>query len=47
MYLWKKEFRPAEKKVEEAPKEEKYEPKLSGSRLKELSWSLDVLDMKK
>lgn len=46
LYVWKKEFKKAEpkKEVVEAPK---YVHQLTEGKLKDLSWSLDVLDMKK
>lgn len=49
LYVWKKEFKKDEtKKVEvEVAEEPKHEHRLTESRLKDLSWSLDVLDMKK
>lgn len=48
MYLWKKSL-PSEKEKEIIIEPLKTEniSKLGGSKLKELSWSLDVLDMKK
>lgn len=47
LYLWKKKKRKkAIKKAEEKPEEERYVPRLSESKLKDISWSLDVLDMK-
>lgn len=54
LYIWKQKREM--KKKEEAKKEEEeedglsnfnYIPKLSNSKLKDLSWSLDVLDMEK
>jgi len=52
MFLWKKrpeETRQSEPKTAETQKESTYtpEPTLTGSKLKELSWSLDILEMKK
>jgi len=50
LYIWikkteKSKAQPKEiKKVEEVPK---YTAKLTESRLKDISWSLDILDMKK
>ncbi len=47
LYLWKKEKRKPTKEVEkkeEVPKAAA--PRLSGSKLKDIAWSLDVLDMK-
>lgn len=43
LYIWKKEERPVIKTTE-APKEkaEVYVPRLSESKLKDLSWSLDI-----
>ena len=47
LYIWKK----SPKKREEAKKTEVMPasaiPKLSGSKLKDLAWSLDVLDVSK
>ncbi len=51
LYIWKQKL--ASKKKEESKKEDdglsnfNYVPKLSNSKLKDLSWSLDVLDMEK
>ncbi len=47
LYVWKKEA-----KKKESPKNEHEEvaglvPRLSGSKLKDISWSLDVLDLNK
>ncbi len=51
LYIWKQR-KPEKKKVEDKKPENdvsldnfNYMPKLSNSRLKDLSWSLDVLDM--
>lgn len=46
LYLWK--VRKVEKKDPEKKEEDtvNYVPKLSSSKLKEMSWSLDVLDVK-
>ena len=47
LYLWKKEEKRAEtKKGEELPPPS-YVPRLSDSKLKDISWSLDVLDINK
>lgn len=52
LYIWKQNKK-APKKEETIPKPEdglanlNYIPKLSNSKLKDLSWSLDVLDMEK
>jgi hypothetical protein len=52
LYVWKQK-RLAKKQEAEAKKQEEnltnfnYVPKLSNSKLKDLSWSLDVLDMEK
>ncbi len=53
LYVWKQR-KAAAKKAAEAPKAEAdtlsnlaYIPKLSNSKLKDISWSLDVLDMEK
>ncbi|MBP6912010.1 MAG: PrgI family protein [Candidatus Pacebacteria bacterium] len=46
LYLWKKEARKKEAVVEEN-KDQEYIPRLSDSKLKELSWGLDVLDLTK
>jgi len=47
MFLWKKVSRPAKKEVAPVAQKEEVNPELSGRKLKELSWSLDILDMKK
>ena len=50
LYLWKKEEKSRDPKKErgsEAPPEESFVPHISDSKLKELSWSLDVLDLNK
>ncbi len=48
LYLWKKEHKMQEmKRVEDALPEEDQTPRLSESKLKQLSWSLDVLDIEK
>jgi len=48
LYVWKKENRPIEAKVEEKKDTlTGYVPKLSDSKLKDLSWSLDVVDLSK
>jgi hypothetical protein len=56
LYIWRKDRnkkREAEKKVKELQDKEddlsnfNYVPRLSNSKLKDLSWSLDVLDMEK
>jgi len=46
LYLWKKEYKAPKKgeKKEEA-REDKLVPRLSDSKLKDLSWGLDVLDI--
>ncbi len=46
LYLWKKEERKKEARVEEVV-DNSYIPKLTDSKLKELSWGLDVLDVTK
>jgi len=52
LYIWKQN-RTAKKKIPDANKPDEslsnfnYVPKLSNSKLKDLSWSLDVLDMEK
>jgi len=46
LYLWKKEARKKEDRVEEKV-DNSYIPKLTDSKLKELSWGLDVLDVTK
>jgi hypothetical protein len=46
LYLWKKEERKKEERVEEVV-DNAYIPKLTDSKLKELSWGLDVLDVTK
>ncbi len=48
LYIWKKENKITEGKIAETGKEnEIYIPKLSESKLKELSWALDVEDLSK
>ena len=47
MFLWKKISRPTKKEVVAVAVKDEARPELSGSKLKELSWSLDILDMKK
>ena len=44
LYIWKKEEKAAVGKPQETPKpiEQIRVPKLSGSKLKELTWSLDI-----
>ncbi len=43
LYIWKKEPKPVEKKeVETASPKQVFVPRLSESKLKELSWSLDI-----
>lgn len=43
LYIWKKEERtPTAKEATQAPLEQVYVPKLSESKLKELTWSLDI-----
>jgi hypothetical protein len=43
LYIWKKEEKvPVAKAPEAKPVEQVYVPKLSDSKLKELSWSLDI-----
>jgi len=49
LYLWKKRKpkpAPQKKVVEEKPKEEIPKVKLTESKLKDLSWSLDIMDIK-
>lgn len=47
LYLWKqRKVKPTEVKVEEEFKPVSVVPAVSGSRLKELSWALDVADKK-
>ena len=53
LFIWK-QHKPEKKKIDEAKKKEEdalanfnYVPKLSNSKLKDISWSLDVLDMEK
>ncbi len=53
LYIWKQR-KPEKKKVDDKKPEDdvsldnfNYTPKLSNSKLKDLSWSLDVLDMEK
>lgn len=55
LYIWKKEeikkeIKQEEKKQSQIEKEQnsgKFSPKLTRSKLKDLAWSLDVLDLKK
>ncbi len=51
LYVWKKEpkkIEPKKQNEEQAEKTaEKYGPRLTRSKLKDLAWSLDVLDLKK
>ncbi len=43
LYIWKKEERKIETKKTDAPEREQvYVPRLSDSKLKELSWTLDI-----
>jgi len=44
LYIWKKEEKTAvaKKAAEEKPLEQVHVPKLSSSKLKELTWSLDI-----
>jgi len=44
LYIWKKEAKKPEAKEKDTAPEELYVPKLSESKLKDLSWSLDVHD---
>ncbi len=51
LYLWKKEQKSAAQIASQAQKKEEAPaaveaPRLSGSKLKDIAWSLDVLDMK-
>ena len=47
LYIWKRKEKQKKKKVEKEKKEtETYAPKLSQERLRDISWSLDILDMK-
>ena len=43
LYLWKKEEKLKEQKKEEAVKTETYAPRISESKLHDISWGLDVL----
>jgi len=45
LYLWKKVDKKAVAKKKEESTTGSYVPRLSNSKLKDLSWSLDVLDM--
>ncbi|OGI87276.1 hypothetical protein A2995_01200 [Candidatus Nomurabacteria bacterium RIFCSPLOWO2_01_FULL_33_24] len=46
LYIWRKERKITKKKeVDKISKETSQVPGLSGSKLKEISWSLDVLDI--
>ena len=42
LYIWKKETKPIEKHEVQATTEQVYVPRLSDSKLKELSWTLDI-----
>lgn len=44
LYIWKKQARQPEQKSNEEKVEVSYVPKLSDSKLKDLSWSLDIID---
>jgi len=45
LYIWKKEPKKLDKKESEVSSGEIIVPKLSGSKLKEISWALDVEDV--
>ncbi|MEK7662308.1 MAG: PrgI family protein [Patescibacteria group bacterium] len=45
LYLWKKEFKMPAPGTTIAPPEENLVPRLYDSKLKDLSWGLDVLDL--
>ena len=47
LYIWKKEVKVPEKREMGKKQAEMYIPKLSSSKLKEISWSLDVQDLSK
>ena len=47
LYLWKKEEKKAEEKKKEGVSVPNYVPRLSDSKLKDIAWSLDVLDLNK
>lgn len=47
LYIWKKVKKEIVHKEVEAVKEEVALPKLSGSRLKDIAWNLDIVDMSK
>ena len=47
LYIWKKVPKKLVNKNIEVEKETEFVPKLSDSKLKDLSWSLDVLDLNK
>jgi hypothetical protein len=42
LYIWKKQPKPIVETKQEAEKKQVYVPRLSDSKLKELSWSLDI-----
>lgn len=47
LYVWKQRIiKKEDKKIEPIPTQTSIVPKLSSSKLKDLSWSLDVLDKK-
>ena len=46
MFLWKKVSRPAKKEDAQIVAQQETNPQLTGSKLKELSWGLDIMDMK-
>jgi hypothetical protein len=47
LYIWKKEKKKTTKRPEEKPAEVSYASKLSGSKLKDIAWGLDILDVNK
>lgn len=47
LYIWKQGHKEQSKSEKVEEKKDQQAPKLSGSRLKDLSWSLDVLDLNK
>jgi hypothetical protein len=47
LYIWKQHLRKPERVEDALPEESKALPKMTTSRLKDLAWSLDVLDQSK
>ena len=47
LYVWKKIPKKSQREEKKEEIKPKYEPRLSASKLKDVSWGLDVLDMKR